>query len=543
MIVQMRDPRLYLVIGFLAVVMLCVQVNPVMGQVSSIANHVMINEVEIDPPGDDSKSILQWVELYNPTSQPVNIGGWTIGATTGLRNTYTISAGTSIQSGQFLTYTYGPSWFPHIGAIVQLKDTNGVVIDQTPPLYDQQNDLNTWQRITDGFNTNSTSDWAFKIASTGSSNGKLSSTGTSSVLSIAVATDKTSYVFGDIVKINGQVSKQVNIPNLSYIPEQIRIVVTGPGFQKTITAYPDAHLQFATDLKTDPILGFNQGDYKISVTYSDASANTQFALSEQAYIPPPQQTQTILTFSTDKPSYILGDPINVVGNVSKIIPLTPVTYKVFDPNTVLIYQGSLFPDSQGRLTALNQYQQSRGTSGLLINTVNPTYGIYTITAAYGDVSAGTTFTLSPVEVPTAAISVSTDKKAYALGETVIISGHANLVGVQNTGLPNHLQIIQSFVAAGNRGVVPTAKNINTIINFDSDNTFTYKFLIPATSDSLGNYRVVFTLPSGLVETDFVVTENPSAYQETPLSAFNIVTDKSSYALGDPIVISGQMQIL
>jgi len=228
----MRDPRLYLVIGFLAMVMLCIQVNPVMGQLSSIANHVVINEVETDPPGDDSKSILQWVELYNPTSQPVNIGGWTIGATTGLRNTYTISAGTNIQGGQFLIYTYGPSWFPHIGAVVQLKDANGVVVDQTPPLDDQKNDFNTWQRITDGFNTNSTSDWVFKIATIGNSNGKLASTGTSSALSITVATDKTSYVFGDIVKISGQVSKQVNIPNLSYIPEQIRILVTGPGFQK-----------------------------------------------------------------------------------------------------------------------------------------------------------------------------------------------------------------------------------------------------------------------------------------------------------------------
>ncbi|TLX80834.1 MAG: lamin tail domain-containing protein, partial [Thaumarchaeota archaeon] len=140
MIVQMRDPRLYLVIGFLAVVILYVQVNPVMGQVSSAANHVVINEVETDPPGDDSKLILQWVELYNPTSQPVNIGGWTIGATTGLRNTYTIPAGTNIQSNQFLIYVNGPLWFPHVGAVVQLKDNNGLVIDQTPPLYDQQND-------------------------------------------------------------------------------------------------------------------------------------------------------------------------------------------------------------------------------------------------------------------------------------------------------------------------------------------------------------------------------------------------------------------
>ena len=98
MIVQMTDPRLYLAIGILAVIMVCVQVNPVMGQLGYIANHVVLNEVETDPPGDDSKSIVQWVELYNPTSQPVNIGGWTIGATTGLRHTYTIPAGTNIQS-------------------------------------------------------------------------------------------------------------------------------------------------------------------------------------------------------------------------------------------------------------------------------------------------------------------------------------------------------------------------------------------------------------------------------------------------------------
>ncbi len=540
MIVQMKDPRLYLVIGFLAVVMLYVQVNPAMGQLSSIANHVVLNEVETNPPGDDSKSIIQWVELYNPTSESVNIGGWTIGATTGLRHTYTIPDGTNIESGQFLTYTYGPSWFPHLGAVVQLKDKNGMVVDQTPPLDDQQNNFNSWQRIADGFSTNSTSDWVFKPGTPGTSNGKLPSSGASSALTITVATDKTSYIFGDIVKISGQVSKQVNIPNLSYIPEQINIVVIGPGFQKTITAYPDTNLQFKTDLKTAQILGFQEGNYKTSVTYSGASANTQFTLNEQAYVPPPQQAPTTLTISTDKPSYILGAPINIVGNVSKIIPLTPVTYKVFDPDKILIYQGTLFPDSQGRLTSFNQYQQSRGTSGIIINYVNPTYGIYTVIATYGGASAGITFTLSPAVVQTAAISISTDKKVYAPGETVIISGHGKFVGLQTTGLPRHLQITQSFVAGGNRGVVPTVVNIRTSFNFDSDNTFTYKFFIPATSDSLGYYRSIATLPNGIAETDFVVTENPSTYQMTASSPFSIVTDKNLYAIGDPIIISGQV---
>src|SRR6267378_4809960 len=293
MIVQMRDPRLYLVIGFLAVVILYVQVNPVMGQVSSAANHVVINEVETDPLGDDSKSIIQWVELYNPTSQPVNIGGWIIGATTGLRNTYTIPAGTNIQSNQFLIYVNGPLWFPHVGAVVQLKDKNGIVADQTPPLYDQQNDGTTWQRIIDGFGTIATTDWVFKTGTAGTSNVKLSSTGSSSALTVTVASDKTNYIFGDMIKISGQVSKQVNIPNLSYIPEKITIVVGGSsGFKKTITVYPDTHLQFKTELKTDPILGFQEGNYNVYVTYSDVFAATQFTLSEQPYIPPPQEAQT-----------------------------------------------------------------------------------------------------------------------------------------------------------------------------------------------------------------------------------------------------------
>ena len=528
----MRDPRLYLVIGFLAVVILCVQVNPVMGQVSSIANHVVVNEVEIDPPGDDSKSILQWVELYNPTSQPVNIGGWTIGATTGLRNAYTISTGTNIQSGQFLTYTYGPSWFPHIGTVVQLKDANGIVIDQTPPLYDQQNDFNSWQRIADGFNTNSTSDWTFKIATTGSSNGKLSSAETSSALSITVATDKTNYVFGDVVKISGQVSKQVNIPNLSYIPEQISIIVTGAGFQKTITAYPDNNLQFKTDLKIDSLLGFNKGDYKVSVTYSDASANTQFTLNEQPYVPPPQQAQTIFSLVTDKPSYILGDPITIIGNVSKIIPLTPVTYTVYDPNNVKVYQGNLFPDSQGKITSYNYFHHTSASSGVVINSVNPVYGTYDIVAKYDTAQTTTSFTLIQPPTLSAPIVVTTDKQAYGLGDTVTISGRTNLIGVYDF----QIEIVQSYTS----GVVKQTFDIKTALNVSSDGTFTYTFQIPGTTDRFGSYQVIISEKSYKAQADFNVVQNPSLFVPTNAGPLSITTDQSSYAIGDSFSISGNI---
>ncbi len=538
----MRDPRLYLVIGFLAVVILYVQVNPVMGQVSSTANHVVINEVETNPLGDDSKSIIQWVELYNPTSQPVNIGGWTIEATTGLRNTYTIPAGTNIQSGQFLTYTYGPSWFPHIGAVVQLKDTNGIVIDQTPPLDDQKNDFNTWQRIADGFDTNSTSDWVFKIATPGTSNGKLASTGTSSAVTVTVASDKTNYVFGDIIKISGQVSKQVNIPSLSYIPEQISISITGPGFHKTITAYPDIHLQFVTDLKTDPILGFQAGDYNISVTYSDASATTKFTLNEKAYVPPPQEVQTALTLNSDKPSYILGDAINLVGNVSKVIPLTPVTYKLFDPNSVQIYQGTLFPDTQGKITTNNVYQRGATSAAVTINKVSPVYGTYNIIAKYDTATTITSFHLLPMPTLNAPIVVTTDKQAYGLGETVTISGRVQLVGVNGF----QIEIAQSYTkgvtcystSCGTR--IPQVFDVKNFLNILPDGSFTYQFSIPSSPDRYGSYRTIVSEKAYTTEVDFNVVENPSTFVATTLGPLTITTDQSSYAIGDSVNISGNI---
>ncbi|MFB5598417.1 MAG: hypothetical protein ACE5RJ_05335, partial [Nitrosopumilaceae archaeon] len=36
------------------------------------ADHVVINEVDINPPGDDSASISEWIELYNPTDSSID---------------------------------------------------------------------------------------------------------------------------------------------------------------------------------------------------------------------------------------------------------------------------------------------------------------------------------------------------------------------------------------------------------------------------------------------------------------------------------------
>jgi len=545
----MKYSNPYLIAGIL-VLLVIGQSYAASGQTVTIANHVVINEVELNPVGDYTALPIQWVELYNPTNSPVSIGGWTIGATSGLKQVNTISLGTTIQPQQFIVYHYKPLWLPQAGAVIQLKGSDGTIIDQTPTLTDTQGDGNTWQRLYDGYNTGSQNGWVYKIGTPGSTNGSPPTTTVANQLTMSISTDKQNYIFGDIVNISGQVSQIVKNPAVTSIPTTVNLIMSGPhGFKQTFSLYPGTDLKFSTFAKTDQVLGFAEGTYTISASYGAAQSSSTFSLGSTAFVPPPQIVPTTIVISTDNSNYTISQPIVLTGTVSKVIPLTPVTYKVYDPTNVVVYQGTIFPDSQGKLTTVNQYQRSAGSSGLLINGVNPVYGIYRVVASYGGASTFTTFTLIPVQVQSNVIQMSTDKKAYAPGETVIISGGTLNQGLQNLGLNPGLQIIQTTVGGssgtqvfGNRGIVTNTINMRTIVNLQTDNTFTYKFVIPGTTDSLGNYRTIISTTNGMSEVDFVVVQNPSDYKPTisPSTPFSITTDKSLYALGDALVISGHI---
>ena len=77
--------RLKIIFGSITLLLLCISVYPVLGQTTTLADHVVINEIDINPPGDDSKSIIEWVELYNPTNSPIDISGWSVASTTLLK--------------------------------------------------------------------------------------------------------------------------------------------------------------------------------------------------------------------------------------------------------------------------------------------------------------------------------------------------------------------------------------------------------------------------------------------------------------------------
>ncbi len=165
--------NLEIIVGIFAFFLLWAIPFSAYGQSADIANHVLINEVDINPPGDDSKSISEWVEIFNPTNEEVYIGDWEIASTSVFNKTLTLHIVKSIIPGNFITYSYHSSWFTYVAEQIELRYETGTIIDATPIISDLSNDFSSWQRVYDGFDTNTSDDWTFETSSAGSTNGKL----------------------------------------------------------------------------------------------------------------------------------------------------------------------------------------------------------------------------------------------------------------------------------------------------------------------------------------------------------------------------------
>jgi hypothetical protein len=66
--------------------------------------HLVINEIEINPAGFDTEN--EWVELYNPTGEAVDLEGWQISYTYRGPETQVIATeSTLIKPGEYFVYT------------------------------------------------------------------------------------------------------------------------------------------------------------------------------------------------------------------------------------------------------------------------------------------------------------------------------------------------------------------------------------------------------------------------------------------------------
>jgi hypothetical protein len=526
MMAKVRELKLHIMFGFLVVILLLVQAVPAMAQSSHSADHIVINEVDINPPGDDSKLVSEWVELYNPTNKTVDLGGWSIAATTGTKTTYKIAEGMKLKSGGYLTFAHGPLWFPDTSSLVQLKNKNATVIDTTPILRDIENNLKSWQRITDGLDTDSSADWIFRTSNAGSSNGKISSTTGAESLSIKISTDKPVYIFGDLVKISGQVSKKVTVPHQLYTPQSIHLTITGPeDFEKTFSLYPDRMNMFKSEMKTDKVLKIPEGDYKAVVEYGGVTTETTFSIFEKAFVPPEKVASAVISISMDKSAYIPGETAVLSANTSKIIPFSGMKFQVFDPDKKQIYDGSLYPDTKGKFSTT-----------FFITSVKPVFGKYTVVATYDKDTTTTSYELVQDIKEDTLISLTSDKKAYGLGDTVIISGRLNKVISPTLDI----EIVQPFLS---KGVTSTfiIKDLLRLKDFGGDGTFKYEFKVPNSNERLGDYKVKVNAKSvGSAEYSFKVVENPNEFVEVVSKPLSISTDKDSYNIGDQLIISGKV---
>jgi len=112
--------------------------------------HVVINEVELNPLGDDYEPGAEWVELYNPTSSDVWVGGWTVSSTHGRTVSVMIGMDVSIPPGGHYVVTHITQWLDNEFEIIILKHSGCREIDRVGPFNDKQNDERTWQRYPDG---------------------------------------------------------------------------------------------------------------------------------------------------------------------------------------------------------------------------------------------------------------------------------------------------------------------------------------------------------------------------------------------------------
>ena len=104
-----------------------------------------------NPAGRDEGN--EWVTLYNPSNQSVDIGNWTLETADGERET--IPEGTTLYSLAYYVYSPPYQWLDNSDEAITLRDSKGEEIDSTPVVSDNENDNRYWMR--------NDSEWIFGV--------------------------------------------------------------------------------------------------------------------------------------------------------------------------------------------------------------------------------------------------------------------------------------------------------------------------------------------------------------------------------------------
>ena len=143
--------------------------TPVTGSSPFAGSSPIITEVEMNPAGSDWGT--EWIEIHNPTGQPISLAGWTVSTTVGSGG-WEALPGVTIAPGGYYRFVYPKQHLENSqGESIQLRNVSSVVVDETPiGLTDTHNDSRTWQRFPDGADPDSLDDWVFATGTPGGEN-------------------------------------------------------------------------------------------------------------------------------------------------------------------------------------------------------------------------------------------------------------------------------------------------------------------------------------------------------------------------------------
>ena len=539
--------------GLLAIILLGGTISPALSQSSPGSNSVVINEVEINPQNGS-----EFVELYNPTSQSIDISGWSLTPSMYWKE-YEIIPNTIIESKSFAAFTYHSSWFKDFGDIISLTDSSGVLIDQTPLLVDQNNDANTWQRNTDGLDTNSISDWKLKTMTPKASNGIITQT-EETIFSFTGQTDKTEYIFGDSFTISGSVSETLFVDIRNTMPDSIKIIIQGPAYYEDVTLYPDSDGNFSTTFNIQKLYGFSLGNYNVDISYGDASVKTEFAIIEELSTSSTETESEKIEIFTNKASYVPGETVILFADTNSTMEYAGLDYAVLDPNGKTIFSGTLFPNSE-----FSVVHQSGGgqlypfSTQFLMHGVNPVYGTYEIQGIFKaqdpinrssgiEMPASTTFEFIEDVRDESVFSLSTDKEVYSVGDTITVTGQSNHIWTENIDLEVQQTGLLTRAADAHKDqyIRPDPFTLEKSIDLNADGTFEFQFKLVHNADGqedlsryLGDYRLTVSEYFGNAHVNFMVVENPESFVDirTPLG---LEMSESEYVLGTAIFVSGKV---
>jgi len=483
------------------------------------SDNVVINEVDVNPPGNDVASVSEWVELYNPTNSTIDLGGWQVASTTALKKTMTIPDETIIESGEFLTYSYQSAWFTDSNESVELRDKDGTIVDKTHLISDVQNNFYSWQRIYDGFDLDSADDWKFVKSTAGSSNGKLIKTQESKGVTITLDSEKSSYLFGETAVLYGSVSEKVFVEKPFFKVESITLTISGPNYHDALTLYPDLNLDYKTTLNLHQTLGIDKGLYRVSASYAGSTATASFNVGFEM-VETEGSEDSELGILTDKSQYIPGESVTITGFTTSVIPFEGMSFTVTDGSGDLISHGTLFP------------VDGKFKTSLFITTVNPNFGEYTVHAKYHDKSISNTFKVVEDVKEDAPVSLWTDRPVYALGDTVQITGRLNDVWIGTLDLEITQTKQTSISTSSDSGF-----KILDGLQVAGDGSFSYSFAIPDNPLRHGDYKITVSKDIGSATIVVSAVEDPDTFvtSDDPLTVY---TDSILYDLGDQLTVSG-----